>query len=43
VRADILLTCGKHLHDHKMLLIRVYWTNKTRLTQSCFIDVSVPI
>ena len=38
----ILLTCGKHLHDHIISSKGKFWTHKTSLSPSLFIDVPVP-
>jgi len=42
VRIDILVTCGKHLHDHIISLRGKVWAHKTSLIQPLFIIVPVP-
>jgi len=42
VRVGILLTCGKHLHDHIISLKGDVWGHKTSLTQPRFTEVPVP-
>jgi len=42
MRAGILLTCGKHLHDHIISLRGEVWANTTSLTPPSFIEVPVP-
>ena len=39
---DILLTCGKHLHERIISLREEVWVHKTSLTLPLFIEVSVP-
>jgi hypothetical protein len=41
LRISILLTCGKHLHDHIILLRGDLWSHKTSLTPPCCIEVPV--
>jgi len=38
----ILLTCGKHFHDHIISLRREVWVHKTGLTSQHVIKVPVP-
>jgi hypothetical protein len=38
----ILLSCGKHLHNHNISLGEEVWVHKTSLTQPLSIEVSVP-
>jgi hypothetical protein len=42
VRVDILLTCGKHVHDRIISLREEVWAYKTSLIQPPLIEVSVP-
>ena len=42
VRIDILLTCGKHLHNHITSLRVEVWAHKASLTLPLFIGVPVP-
>ena len=42
VRVDILLTCGKHVHDGIISLREEVWAHKTSLIQPPLIEVSVP-
>ena len=42
VRIDILLTCGKHLHDCIISLRGDVWDHKISLTPPLFIEVPVP-
>ena len=42
-RVDILLTCGKHLHDRIISLRGDVWDHKISLTPPLFIEVPVPI
>ena len=39
VRAGILLTCGKHLHDRIISLREEVWADKTSLTLPLSIEV----
>ena len=43
VRVDILLTCGKHLHDRIISPRGDVWDHKISLTLPLFIEVPVPI
>ena len=42
VRVGVLLTCGKHFPDRKMLLGGEAWAHKTSLKQPLFIQAPVP-
>jgi len=42
VRVDILLSCGKYLHDRFISLRGEIWAHKNSLTPSLFIEVPVP-
>ena len=42
MRVDILLTCGKHLHDRIISLRWNDWAYRTNLTPRLFIEVHVP-
>ena len=42
VRVDILLTCGKHVHDGIISLRGEVWAHTTSLIQPLLIEVPVP-
>ena len=41
LRGGILPTCGKHLHDHIILLKCVFWAHKPSFNPPLFIEVPV--